>query len=233
MKYTTGIVGMINLRGSGGDTTASKNHYSSYVKKKPIPIQPHTIPQQAVKGFLISASQFWGSLTQAQQNTWLSARLSFPRTDTLGQDYTMTGHALEVSCNVDRQLLGLSLLTDAPLPVSIPSFVFADVAMSASAANMTFDFGNSPIGSAGNALILRATRQLSNGRNAVFQNDFRELVTSISGPFTAPFTIPTSVYTNRFGTLTAGRKVFWRWQLWDTATGLQGAIMESVSIIAP
>jgi len=87
------------LRGSIADVTFSRNAGGQYAKQKAAPTNGNTERQQAVRGFLASLSSSWAGLTSAQKSQWQGWADTHPQTDSLGQEYILTGHQAFVSLN--------------------------------------------------------------------------------------------------------------------------------------
>lgn len=88
------------LRGSIAANTFSRNSGGAYVKQKGSPTNPNSERQQTIRGFLAQLSASWFALTSAQKSAWNGWADSNPLTDSLGQEYTRTGHQAYVGLNV-------------------------------------------------------------------------------------------------------------------------------------
>lgn len=76
---------------------------------------PRTAPQQSMRGYFTSASKAWQTLTPEQRDAWLAyARLYYTRNDA-GNPVQPSGLNTFVKANSIRQVLGLPLVTAAPV----------------------------------------------------------------------------------------------------------------------
>jgi len=87
------------LRGAIAAVVFSRNKGGQYAKGKGEPTNGNTSRQQATRGFLNTLSSGWASLTAAQQTAWNGWADTHPREDSLGQEYTLTGHQAYVGLN--------------------------------------------------------------------------------------------------------------------------------------
>ena len=87
------------LRGSIGGLVFSRNGGGQYAKSKGEPTNGNTTRQQAARGFLNTLSAGWASLSAANKTAWNGWADTHPRNDSLGQEYTITGHQAYVGLN--------------------------------------------------------------------------------------------------------------------------------------
>jgi len=144
--------------GSQASTTASRNRFGQYNRTRAMPTQPRTAAQTAVRANLTEVSRAWGQLTDADRAAWNSYAASHPRTDSLGQTIVLTGHMMFVAINVlnlqaggaiqnavpngdivdslvitvdDGSAAGLTVLSDAAVPVQAKILMYASPPTSA------------------------------------------------------------------------------------------------------
>lgn len=87
------------LRGSIAANTFSRNKGGQYLKQKASPTNMNSTRQQAMRAALADLSADWADLTDPQRSGWNGWADSHPRTDSLGQEYTLTGHQAFVGLN--------------------------------------------------------------------------------------------------------------------------------------
>lgn len=112
------------LSGSMGGLTYARNRGGLYVKMKASPVNPNSARQQAVRGFLSTASGLWQGLTAPQKVAWDIYASEKPRTDPLGQEYFLTGHQLFTAFSSIVLDQGLATNTDPPAgadPIALAS----------------------------------------------------------------------------------------------------------------
>jgi len=103
------------LSRSLGSTTASRNRYGSYFRNRTTPVNPSTGAQETVRARLAGFSAQWSLLSDTQRAGWTALGLQMVRSDSLGQQYNLTGLQAYTSVNASRFLVGLSTQSDAPL----------------------------------------------------------------------------------------------------------------------
>jgi hypothetical protein len=113
----------VPMSGSANWRTASRNRNGQYLRNRSIPVQPRTEAQLAVRGFLALNSQNWAGLTNAQREAWATLAAGHPRTDALGQSYTLTGAQMFGSVNNIIRLMGATPVTTPPATPNLNAFV--------------------------------------------------------------------------------------------------------------
>lgn len=102
------------LRGAIADLVFSRNKGGQYAKQKASPTNPNSVRQQTMRGILAQLSAAWDALTDPQKSAWNGWADSNPRTDSLGQEYTLTGHQAFVGLNARVLDAGDTIGTDPP-----------------------------------------------------------------------------------------------------------------------
>jgi hypothetical protein len=102
------------MSGSIGGNTWARNKGGLYIKMKASPTNPNSARQQAVRGFMATASGQWQGLTAPQQDAWDLFALIHPKQDPLGQEYFLTGHQWYVALQSVVLDQGLVQITDPP-----------------------------------------------------------------------------------------------------------------------
>lgn len=77
---------------------------------------PNTGKQVIQQGHLTQVAQAWGgTLTAAQRQTWHDRAETVLWRDRMGDQYIPTGYQLFMKWNVRRRVMGLTIMTDAPM----------------------------------------------------------------------------------------------------------------------
>ncbi len=100
--------------GSVGAQTWARNKGGLYVRLKGSPTNPNSARQQAVRGFLSTASGRWSTLTDTERQAWVDWAINNPLQNVLGQSYTLTGHQAYVWHETRVLDQGLADITDPP-----------------------------------------------------------------------------------------------------------------------
>ncbi len=171
MKAKLGMFA-VQLSGSVGGTTAAKNRYGTYFKKKSHPINRKTSSQSAVRTFFSTLTKGWKNLTAPQRASWTMAVENFKKANSLAESIVLTGHQLYISLNRNLQSIGEALITSAPAVTTVTPVASETITAAAGAATMSMAF--SPVIPVGQKMLLFGTRPLSAGKKSNSQeNQFR------------------------------------------------------------
>lgn len=188
MKYAPSGLGVGQLSGSAGSTTASRNRYGNYLRNRTIPVNPNSVSQQGVRGIFGGLAQTWRTLTQSQRDSWSNLASNVPRTDSLGQSYVLSGIALFIGLNSTRDAVGDALINDAPSldspPVVLTMSLVATVALGGT---LTLAYTNSG-GAATNNMIIRASAPRSPGRDYIGRGELKQIQV-VAGNVASPIDI--------------------------------------------
>lgn len=114
MKIQTSLGG--EMSGSLGGITASHNRGGAYLRRRSIPTNPNSTRQQQIRTFFGAGVQAWTqTLTPLQRQDWRDYAAAVPRTDSLGNQYFMTGQQAFISSRTMQQLAGQTPVSAAPL----------------------------------------------------------------------------------------------------------------------
>lgn len=187
--------------GSQNGTTASRNRFGQYYRRRAVPVQPRTPAQLNQRARMTTNAAAWRALTDAQRAGWLSLGLSITRTDSLGQSYDLNGFLAYCSVNNNKLDAGDAAVSDAPAIVTPPDLLTATVTLSAGAFSIAYTA--TPLG-AGVRLFARCSPQQSAGRK--FNGDYR-LISVTAAAAASPAVILTA-YTAKFGVPVVGNRIF-------------------------
>jgi hypothetical protein len=194
------------MRGKLNGSVFSKNRGGAYLRTKVTPVNPQTIAQGNVRARLTTFSQAWRSLTAAQIQAWNAAVSNFVGTDIFGDIKTPSGINLYNKLNLNLAAAGQTAISNPPLPVGVGYVSALSLAADASASTIAATF-TAVGGSAGQTVIVQATKGVSAGKNFV-KSEYRQIST-FSGSATSPQAIG-AAYVTKFGTMTTGQKIFVR-----------------------
>ena len=146
-------------------------------------------------------SAAWRALTAAQRSGWASLGLLMTRTDSLGQQVTLTGMQAYCSVNGEKLAAGDSVVSDAPALVTPSALTSATITLTAAAFSIAYT--PTPLGS-GERLFVFVSPQRSAGRS--YESDYRLLGVSAAAA-ASPYNA-LAAYTARLGVPVVGNRIF-------------------------
>lgn len=214
MLFSSGaLVGQ--LSGKLGPIVASHNKGGPYFRAHVVPVTATTTFALNAKARLSAASQLWQTLTQEQQEAWLTWANNNPVTNRIGQSITLSGHGAFTGLTSRLAIAGVAAVLDPPvIPAPAPLLTLA----------ATFDIGvgefdliftTTPL-AADAALYIQTAVFNSAGINFV-QNLLKLLAFSPAAQ-ASPFDIEAQTAL-RFGTLLVGQRVVHQVSTVDIANG--------------
>lgn len=215
-KIKFGAIG-VEMRNKMGGSVFSKNRGGNYVRNKVSPVQPRTSYQQNQKANLANNSSQWRGLTAAQMATWNTGTAAFPYTDVFGDVKTLSGQQLYVQLNNRLVAAGQARITSCPSPVSVPQAKLTAAAAAAGAATFTVTVSDATVPT-GCSLMIWATPELGLGITFV-KPKMRQIGTTT---LTAGVANIKTIWTNRFGSLVAGKNIWVRAVYINNTTGQIG-----------
>jgi len=96
------FVGKGPISGKEGDVVYARNRYGTYTRPLRIPVNPRSNLQSTVRAAFATISDLWQRLDDDQREGWTSYAKAIKIQNRVGQDITLTGHAMFVRCNVPR-----------------------------------------------------------------------------------------------------------------------------------
>lgn len=193
--------------GSIADRTHSHNRAGQYTRNRRAPVQPIGTGRRAfIRSAFGNASAAWATLTNAQQEAWISFAADHPITDALGQAVVLTGHQMYVALTTNLVNVGLAPLTDPPTTLVTPDLSAISATFGVAAGLEVDAIG----GAAGDFVAVSVSKPLGTGRR--FNKTFWQPLgadgyVDVAG---GTYTLTTAKYSAEFGTLTAGKVVFVR-----------------------
>lgn len=195
--------------GSEGGSTASRNRFGQYMRRRAVPVQPRTPAQLNQRARMVTNSVAWRALSDAQRGGWLSLGLMMTRTDSLGQTYDLNGFLAYCSVNNNNLDAGNSAVSDAPALVTPADLLTATVTLTA--ASFSIAYTATPLAT-GVRLFIRASPQATAGRK--FNADYR-LIAVTAAAAASPHNL-LAAYTARFGVPVVGNRIFLQLQTYLT-----------------
>lgn len=221
--------GAIVVAGSGkiGGHVASHNRAGAYFRTKVTPVNPQSTAQLAVRNRLGTRSQAWRGLTDVQRSAWIGAVSAFAKTDIFGDLKNPTGFNL-------YQKLNNNLVTVGAAPIAVPPIPDAVATVSVTSITPAAGTGAVPMVLSGavpsdTAVKVFATAPQSPGVSFV-KSEYR-LITTLPAATATPVALGTA-YTTKFGSFTAGQKIFFKIVFTSTETGQESLPIQVVTIAA-
>lgn len=222
MKLKFGMIVTDGVNKIGGNVISS-NHYGRYARKLVVPTNPQSAAQTTMRTLFSVLSQLWKTVSPTNQLLWIAETVNYPRTDSLGNTYYMTGQALYISINQNIQL-GSGSYTDTPptkvIPVTLSSITFTPD-LGGTDFKIVYDTLATDTDC---SLLIFASRGLSNGINYC-KSEYR-LVSTIAEASQADNNIY-SEYIARFPSTAVGEKVFVKVVEVNRVSGSQGIAMQA------
>lgn len=113
MKIKSGLI--TQASGKIGGMVASHNKGGMYLRSGAVPTNPNTSLQQAVRSAFGTGVQGWETLSDAERAGWDGYAANTPRTNSLGEQFELTGQQAFVGVATLRGQLGLAAVTTAPV----------------------------------------------------------------------------------------------------------------------
>lgn len=187
--------------GSDGGTTASRNRFGQYFRRRAVPVQPRTTFQLNQRARQSTNAAAWRALTDTQRAGWAALGLMMLRSDSLGTSYDLNGFLAYCSVNNNKLQAGDAAVSAAPAIVTPPDLLTATITLTNAAFSVAYTA--TPLG-AGVRLFIRVSPQQSAGRK--FNGDYR-LIAVTAAAAASPADIFTA-YSSRLGTPVTGNRCF-------------------------
>lgn len=209
--------------GSLAGQTSSRNRFGQYRRTRATPVNPNTTFQSQARSRLTGIAQTWDTLTAIQRAGWSTLGSNMTRTDSLGQQYNLTGLQAYCSINSLNLAAGNASVSDAPAISSPASIITVTPTLTAAAFSLAYT--PTPL-AAGERMFAFCSPLRSAGRG--FEGDYR-LIAVTAAAAASPANIFTA-YQARFGTPIVGMKIFIQVQRY--LAGFLSAPLLSTAIVA-
>jgi len=217
---------IVDGRGKVNGHVISKNRAGSYIRTKVTPVNPRSASQLTARSRLAGQSVAWRGLTQVQRNSWIAAVKNFQKTNIFGDLKSPSGFNLFQRLNQNLLKSGQSVLTTAPNPTTVLTVIQGTLTCTVSGSIVSQAL--SAAVPAGTTLVVRATPPLSAGINFV-KSQLRVIATI--PPATASPIVLTAAYAAKFGSFSAGQRIFVSIEFVNNTTG-QNSVQQINSAIA-
>lgn len=194
--------------GSIAGITASHNSAGQYMRNRTVPVNPNTIPQQAIRNALSQLVAAWGNtLTPAERDAWATYAFNVTVLNRLGDPINLSALNMFLRGNVNRLAIGQALVAAGPTVMSLPELTLPTVSIVAGGLTASVGFTNTDSWAitTGGFLLMFASRQQSPTVN-FFKGPY-QLAGIKAGNTATPPTSPT-VMTLPFPVATGNRLFF-------------------------
>lgn len=195
--------------GSKGGTTASRNRFGQYYRRRAVPVNPSTPEQLVQRARMATNAAGYRTLTDGQRAGWESLGAAISRNDSLGQGYNFNGFMAYCSVNNNNLDAGNSIVSTAPALTTPPGLLTATITLTAAAFSIAYTA--TPLG-AGVRLFAFASPQRSAGTS--FNGDYRLIAVSAAAA-ASPADI-FAAYSARLGTPVVGNRIFLSLQTYES-----------------
>lgn len=209
--------------GSENGSTASRNRFGQYMRRRAVPVQPRTPAQLNQRARMALNAAAWRALTDAQRAGWLSLGLNMTRTDSLGQSYDLNGFLAYCSVNNNKLDAGDAAVADAPAIVTPPDLLTVTVTLTAAAFSIAYTA--TPL-AAGVRLFIRCSPQRSAG--VKFNGDYRQIAVTAAAAASPANVL--AAYTARLGVPVVGNRIFMSLQTYQG--GFMGSPFNVSQVVA-
>ena len=220
---------VVDGRGKLGGHVFTKTRSGATMRTKVTPVNPQSSAQAAARSRLGGNSMAWGSLTEAQRESWNSLASETGKTNVFGDQYFPTGKNLFTSVNNNLLMIGKPTLQTAIKPEALPFITDMSVAVSKTASTITLN-----VSFEGNAskstLVVEASAPFSPGKYN-FDGSYRQIMFEPDGSVPAASDVYTA-YVAKFGAPPIGKKIGFRCYFIEQDTGASTPRFASASIVA-
>lgn len=192
---------VVGMSGKLGGHVFANNRAGAYMRTKTSPTNPRTAYQTAVRAMFAGITSIWGTLTDAQRQSFDDAVQSFSRTDVFGDSKNPTGKALFQRLNQNLVNTGQAQITLAPAPAAVANAAITGAAGATAVQALTVTTGNDLTGS---KVLIYATPALTPGTSFI-KNKLRQ-ISAVSGAAAGPIDI-LAAYTAKFGAVSEGANI--------------------------
>lgn len=194
-----------DIRGKLAGTVFSKNRAGAFIRTKVTPTNRRTPAQAAARSKFSALSAAWRNLTGPQRASWQAQATNVAGTDVFGNAKTISGQQLFVGTNSNFLQLGQAVVNTAPASKA-PTYTGMPRAESALTGTTMSGLAliMSDVVGADTKFLVAATEPLSPG---IYNADgkYRSLGVVATPGVAMDIIIP---YSTKFGSTTAGQKIF-------------------------
>lgn len=219
-----------NISGKLNGTVFAKNKGGNYMRSKSKPSNPKTAAQMAVRAQFGAISSAWKALTESARSAWRESASNFPYINRLGDSKILSGFALHQKLNTNLDLIGESMLTFPPEPISPVNFssIKVDAIKPAEGPDQMNILAPLVTSDPNVKTLIFATPPLSHGVEN-FENKLRLIGVKLASSFASENNV-NDLYEEVFGELPVGAKVGVRVQNVSTVSGMASSPFYATSI---
>lgn len=215
------------MRNKLNGSVFARNRGGNYLRTKVTPTNPKSAAQVLVRSRLTQFSQAWRGLTQAQRDAWNSVVSQFATTDIFGDIVNPSGNTLYTKINSNITNAGGVALVLPPNPTGVTALTEVSVQAQVTGNGFGVAFAPDEV-PANTAMIIEATPCLSAGISNA-NSQFRQIAV-VPATEESPYDAGAD-YIAKFGTLTAGKKVFVRAKFVNLLTGEVSQALSNYTIV--
>ena len=214
-------------RGKAGGIVFGKNRGGAIVRLKVSPAQPRSNSQANVRSSFTALAQRWSAtVTDPARKTWIALAANHPVKDSFGQTMILTG--LQMYQRLNRALASIAqAYIDVP-PASLAAETPNGATLVADSVAPTLTILPAAFNTAASGWVISATKPLSAGVS-VAGAKFSDLKHGVTVLAAAQSFL--TEYVAKFGTLTAGYKIFARIRYINKTTGASGQPAQDNQIV--
>jgi hypothetical protein len=151
--------GTDRIAGSRGGSTFQKSGTTYVIRKRNVPVQKKSVSQTQKQNQFSSVQQNWRELDPLDKDTFTNEAVNYPRTNSLGNTYYLSGSNLQASSNLNLVQTDQEQITEMPSPTIFPPFSISAIGIDFADQSLVFQININPI-PAGFALKLFASPPL-------------------------------------------------------------------------
>lgn len=126
--------------GSSGGITFQRSGTSFAIRNRAKPVLKRTPAQTVVRNKFESVSQHWRTLNGTQKGTFSTEAPNYPRTNSLGDPYTLSANNLQNSSNQMLVTKGVTRINSIPSAQAFTPLVFNQFAVDTGVPEIFFNF---------------------------------------------------------------------------------------------
>ena len=220
---------VVDGRGKLGGHVFTKTRSGATMRTKVTPVNPQSSAQAAARSRLGGNSMAWGSLTEAQRESWNSLASETGKTNVFGDQYFPTGKNLFTSVNNNLLMIEKPTLQTAVKPEALP--FITDMSVTISSATSAITLNVSVEGQVNKStLVVEASAPFSPGKYN-FDGSYRQVMFEPDGSIPIGADVYTA-YVAKFGAPPTGKKIGFRCYFIEQDTGASTPRFASAAIVA-
>lgn len=168
------------ILGSKQGATFQRSGRVFSIRRKSHPVNKNTVKQSQQKNKFESMTSRWRTLSGADKYTWNTERVNYQRTNSLGNNYTLTGQQLQTSSNLNLATSQQPVINQIP-----PAPVLTGITLGVSIFELTLGTArlklNPQIVPAGCTVRYDTTSYYTNSPSDVTRLEYRNVLTLTAG----------------------------------------------------